>query len=189
MAKSSDLKKFAILVNILAELRAISDERAEKKDESEVHEVMLYSVEEEFREEMGKMISLLKDKKLRKAFVEMVLSEFLNRVRLFTGRVSCVNCEKFADCRLERMIREKRFLPGWHGELEKDAVLCERYTPQEELISGREFRNKARHVFEIFRELGIEVSRKTMERINEAVESSVLSFIEKTKEKNKVVVN
>lgn len=185
MSEPVGLKKFAILANILAELKAIPEEQEER----EIHEVMLRSVEEEFSDEMKGLTHLLKDKNLRKAFVEMVLSEFLGRVKLYTSRVSCANCENLVDCRFKRMVKEGRFLPAWHEELERDAILCDNYVPQEELISGREFKNRAKHIFEIFKLLGLELDDRVKRNVTQIIERSVLFLIQKTKEKNKIVVS
>jgi len=150
---------------------------------------MLYSVEEEFREEVKKVTYLLKDENLKKLFVEMVLSEFLRRVKFYTSRISCTNCENLVDCRFKRMIEENRFLPAWHEDLERDAILCNNYVPSEDLISGRDFRDRAKNIFEILESLSLRPDDKTKNSVIKNIESSLLSFIEKTKDKNKVVVN
>jgi len=188
VTKPVELKKLAklvILVNVLAELRAIPEE----SEEGEIHGIMLHSVEEEFHEEVKRVIHLLKDENLKKLFVEMVLSEFLGRVRLYTSRISCANCEKVVDCRFKRMIEEDRFLPAWHEDLERDAILCSNYTPSEDLISGRDFRERARNVFEILESLGLKLEDVVKKNVLRNVENSLLSFIEKARDKNKVVIN
>jgi len=183
---SLKLKKLAILVNVLAELRAISEEDGDGK---EIREIMIHSVEEEFREEARRVVRLLRDRNLKKLFVKMVFSEFLGRVRSYTSGISCANCEKVVDCRLKRMIEEDRFLPAWHEDLERDAILCKDYVPKEELISGREFRDRAKHVFEILGSLGLEPGDRIRKSVIEDVESSLLSFVKKLRDENKVTVN
>jgi len=72
------------------------------------------------------------------------------------------------------MIKEGRFLPALHNELENDAILCENYASQEELISGREFKNKAKHIFEILKSLGFEFDERVKKRVDRFIENSEL---------------
>jgi len=185
MKKFKVLKRIAMHVNILAELMALPDDSGDKG----FRELMYQSVEEVFREEVKEIGGILRDDRLRKVFIKLVFSQFFDRVKLYTSEVSCTNCESFVDCKLIKMIEERRVLPAWHSELVETAMRCERYRPQEDLITGREFKSTAEHLFSILKDLGLELDERVKRNVRKFVEDSVSHFIEKTRERNKVVVN
>lgn len=185
MKSSVDLKRIATLINILAELKAIPKDDKEKG----IRELMCQSVEEEFYEETNKLNQVLVDNKLKKVFIDLTLSEFLNKIKLYTTEISCINCEAFADCKLTKMIEEKRILPAWDNELEVTAMYCSKYIPHEDLITGKEFKTRAQNIFEILKNLGLKFDNRLKRNIDKFIDNTVLLFLEKTKEKNKIIAN